>query len=77
MFKVKVTNCSLLHFDWTKDCQTAFNRLKQSLTTAPALCYPTFDSSFVLETDASIKGIGAILSQVQKDGQRHPIAYAS
>lgn len=64
-------------FDWTKDCQTAFDRLKQSLTTAPVLCYPTFDSSFVLETDAGIKGIGAILSQVQKDGQRHPIAYAS
>ena len=41
------------------------------------MCYPTFDSSFVLETDASIKDIGAILSQVQKDGQRHPIAYAS
>ena len=34
-------------FDWTKDCQTAFDRFKQSLTTAPVLCYPTFDSSFV------------------------------
>ena len=64
-------------FDWTKECQTAFDRLKRSLITAPVLCYPSFDSPFVLETDASIKGIGAILSQVQKDDHRHPVAYAS
>ena len=64
-------------FEWTEDCQVAFDRLKQSLTTAPVLCYPTFDLPFVLETDASIKGIGAILSQVQRDGQCHPVAYAS
>ena len=64
-------------FEWTEDCQAAFDRLKQSLTTAPVLCYPAFDLPFVLETDASIKGIGAILSQVQRDGQCHPVAYAS
>ena len=49
-------------FDWTKECQAAFDRLKQSLITASVLCYPSFDLPFVLETDASIKGIGAILS---------------
>ena len=64
-------------FDWTKECQTAFDRLKRSLITASVLCYPSFDSPFVLEMDASIKGIGAILSQVQKDDHRHPVAYAS
>ena len=64
-------------FEWTTDCQIAFDRLKQSLTTAPFLCYPSFDSPFILETDASIKGIGCILSQVQKDGHCHPVAYAS
>ena len=64
-------------FEWTTDCQIAFDRLKQSLTTAAVLCYPSFDSPFILETDISIKGIGCILSQVQKDGHCHPVAFAS
>ena len=64
-------------FKWTAECQESVDRLKQCLTTAPMLCYPLFDQPFVLETDASIRGIGAILSQVQDDGQCHPIAYAS
>ena len=49
------------------------------LTTAPVLAYPRFgpDRSFILETDASGVGLGAVLSQVQDDGVIHPIAYAS
>ena len=64
-------------FKWTAECQESVDRLKQCLTTAPVLCYPLFDRPFVLETNASIRGIGAILSQAQDDGQCHPIAYAS
>ena len=64
-------------FKWTSECQESFDRLKQCLTTAPVLHYPSFDHSFVLETDASIKRIGTILSQAQDKGQRHPVAYAS
>ena len=41
------------------------------------LAYPSFDKDFVLETDASILGLGAVLSQKQVDGKLHPIAYAS
>ncbi len=41
------------------------------------LAYPSFDIPFVLETDASIKGIGAVLSQPQEDGLLHPVAYTS
>ena len=41
------------------------------------LAYPSLDKPFVLETDASILGLGAVMSQVQDDGQSHPVAYAS
>lgn len=47
--------------------------------TAPLLAYPTFGSEaeFILETDVSGVGLGAVLSQVKEDGLVHPIAYAS
>ena len=66
-------------FSWSKDCQSSFEQLKQALITAPVLVYPRFgeDKSFVLETDASLDGLGAILGQKQEDGHVHPVAYAS
>ena len=50
---------------------------KQRLIEAPVLAYPSFSREFVLETDASIEGLGAVLSQAQGDGRLHPIAFAS
>lgn len=44
---------------------------------APVLTYPNFEHSFILETDASMKGLGAVLSQKSDDGRSHPIAYTS
>ena len=44
---------------------------------APVLAYPSFDRSFLLETDPSVEGLGAVFSQTQEDGQLHPVAYAS
>lgn len=64
-------------FTWSDNCKVAFTVLKNKLTCAPVLCYPDFSKSFCLETDASIKGLGAILSQHHSDGKLHPIAYAS
>ena len=64
-------------FQWNEECQTAFDHLKQRLLDAPILAYPSFDREFLLETDASIQGLGAVLSQVQVDGLPHPVAYAS
>ena len=51
--------------------------LKEKLTSAPILSYPSFDKPFVLESDTSIKGIESVLSQSQADGLFHPVAYAS
>ena len=64
-------------FLWNERCQRAFATLKEKLTQSPDLAYPCFKVPFVLETDASGDGIGAVLSQEQDDGRLHPIAYAS
>ena len=57
--------------------QEAFDAPKEALCTAPVLGYPNFSREFILETDAPLKGLGAILSQQQKDGSIRVIAYAS
>ena len=63
-------------FVWTTDCEEAFQKLKEHLTTAPILAYPDVDLPFVLDTDASNEGIGAVLSQVC-NGQERVIGYYS
>ena len=64
-------------FEWTEGCQEAFEALKQSLLQAPILGYPKEDAGqFILDTDASDVGLGAVLSQVQGD-KEVVLAYAS
>ena len=53
-------------FVWSDECNVAFNELKTQLIQAPVLTYPRFDygaSQFVLQTDTSAYGIGAVLEQ--------------
>jgi len=63
-------------FVWTHECDVAFHRLKQVMSQAPMLAYPTSEGAFVLDTDASNTGIGAVLSQKQ-GGEERVIAYFS
>jgi hypothetical protein len=62
-------------FVWTEECNEAFKLLKQKLLEPPILAYPHFDGTqFILQTDASLKGLGFILAQ-QHDGKERVISY--
>ena len=64
-------------FKWTDECQEALDTLKKKLVEAPVLVYPNFDIGFVLETDASYQGLGAVLSQKLEDKLLHPVSFSS
>ena len=65
------------HVDLSPEALEAFDHLKAACLQAPILTFLDFNKPFLLETDASERGLGAVLSQKQADGQYHPIAYAS
>ena len=65
------------HLDLPQEAHEVFDCLKAVCLQAPILAFPDFGKLFLLETDASGKGLGAVLSQKQSDGRYHPIAYAS
>jgi hypothetical protein len=59
-------------WEWSPSCASAFDRIKQALTTAPCLAFPDFSQPFEVHTDASLHGLGAVLYQSGR-----PIAYES
>ena len=66
-----------VHFEWTSECQEAFDALHTQLVSTPVLAYPDFTRPFLLDTDASDGGIGAVLSQQDDAGLEHVVAYGS
>jgi len=69
----------LLHknhvFKWTEKCQSAFDTLKKTLTTAPILAYADMSKTFVLSCDASGYAIGYILGQIDDQNRERVISY--
>jgi len=63
-------------FEWGDGQEGAFCTLKRKLMSKPILQYPDFSKEFVLTTDASNEGAGAVLSQGEI-GKDLPVAYAS
>ena len=61
----------------TENIMKAFKALKQVCMPAPILVFTDYTKPFLLETNASKDGLGAVLSQMQADRQYHPIAYGS
>ncbi|KAJ0816356.1 putative nucleotidyltransferase, Ribonuclease H [Helianthus annuus] len=59
-------------FKWDGLAQKAFDHMKQVLSSPPVLKLPDFSKTFVIETDASTRGMGAVLMQ-----EGHPLSFIS
>ena len=72
---IDLTKSSVL-FAWDKRCQNAFEKLKGRIASEPVLHLPDPDQPFIIHTDASLEGLGAVLSQIF-EGEEHPISFES
>jgi len=61
---------------WEEEHEATFQKIKELLTSPPILAYPNFNEPFILHTDASTQGLGAVLYQIQEN-KKKVIAYAS
>jgi transposase InsO family protein len=64
-------------WSWTPAQDEAFQKLKEMVATAPVLAFYSQTAPSIVAADASSYGLGAVMYQVQEDGRRAPIAYAS
>ena len=64
-------------FEWLDKHTEAVNKIKEMLLSPPVLAHPNFEKSFIVETDASQHGMGAVLIQVGEDELEHPVMYYS
>ena len=61
---------------WTPQCQSSLERIQTALSKDPVLLLPDLAKTFILRTDASSVGMGAVLLQ-ERDGLLHPTIYIS
>ena len=66
-----------MRLEWTNDAQQSFNELKQQLTSAPVLMMPDQTKPFQIESDASKYASGTVLTQLDSNGDQHPVAFLS
>ena len=62
-------------FEWTQETQQVFEELKQQLTLAPILMMPDQTKPFQIECDASKYASGAVLTQLDSNGDHHLVAF--
>ena len=73
--QIKGKNPSKVQWNITR--QLAFQDLKAAMQNPAVLRPPQWEDEFVLQVDASNRGLGAILSQKDQEGEEHPVAYSS
>ena len=64
-------------FEWTEGCQQAFDNLKKQFMEEPVLLMPDHNQPFQIELDASKVATGAVLTQLDSNGDRHPVVFLS
>ena len=74
---VELTKKSASNTVMSETCERAFTALKSKLMSPPLLRAPDFSKKFLLQTDASNCGLGAVLAQIDDEDVEHPIAYLS
>lgn len=78
--KAKALNMLLqknVEWCWGIEQQVAFEDLRDAITRSPVLTAPDFTKNFILQTDWSTEGLGAVLSQLDDEGEEKVIMYAS
>ena len=75
--KLPLLSQNLHPFQWSPACQESFEKLKEALITAPVLSYLDYSKPFILETDASLRGLGAVLSKEDNDGNVCVVSFTS
>jgi RNase H-like domain found in reverse transcriptase/Reverse transcriptase (RNA-dependent DNA polymerase)/Integrase zinc binding domain len=64
-------------FEWSTKCQEAFDTMKKWFMEEPVLLMPDQSKPFQIESDASKVATGAVLTQLDSNGNRHPVAFLS